>query len=132
MKPVWRETNAQHSVKQWASPVALWAVSWCCMGAPGIQQCFVCTHGFSAYHWVVAVERVGVGGVVLISLCLCVLVCERQRESEQEIAMGLCEARMPGEMFCTVGVFLQDVKHLCWSGGVMCEVHSTRSTAGKV
>lgn len=41
---------------------------------------FVCTHGFSAYHQVVAVEKVGVGGAVLISFCLCLLVCERQRE----------------------------------------------------
>lgn len=57
---------------------------------------------------------------------------EREREREQEIAKALCEARMPGEMFCTVGVFPRDVKHLCWSGGAMCEVHSTGSTAGKV
>ena len=97
--------------------------------------CLIVLHGrsqdiamFGVHSWhlqVVAVERVGVGGVALISLCLCVLVCERQRGREQEIAMGLCEAPMPGEMFCTVGVFPQDVKHLCWSGGVMCEVHST-------
>lgn len=40
----------------------------------------MCTQEFSAYHQVVAVEKVGVGGVVLICLCLCVLVCERQGE----------------------------------------------------
>ena len=28
-------------------------------------------------------------------------------EREQEIAEGLCEAPTPGEMFCTVGVFLR-------------------------
>lgn len=47
----------------------------------------VCTHGFSAYRQVVALERVGVGGVVLISLCLCVLACERQRTRDSE---GVC------------------------------------------
>lgn len=59
VKLVWKETDAQHGVKPWASPAALWVVSWCCMGA---------------------VEKVGVGGAVLISFCLCLLVCERQRE----------------------------------------------------
>lgn len=103
--------------------------------------CLIVLHGRSrdiamcgVHSWhlqVVAVERVGVGGVALISR-LCVLVCERQRGREQEITMGLCEAPMPGEMFCTVGVFPQDVKDLCWRGGVMCEVHSTGSTAEKV
>lgn len=31
----------------------------------------------------------------------------KDREREQETVKGLCEARMPGEMFCTVGVFLR-------------------------
>lgn len=65
----------QCSVKYKAARLAaLWAVSWCYMGAPSVYHCFLSTHGFSAYHRVVAVEKVGVGGVVLISLSVCVSV----------------------------------------------------------
>ena len=62
----------------------------------------------SAHRQVVAVEEVGGGGVVLISLSLplCVGKAGRERASEEDTAMSLCEARTPGEMFCTVGVFL--------------------------
>lgn len=51
-------------------------------------------------------EKVGVGGVVLIRLCLCVLACERQgeRDGGRKIAKALC---VMWEMFCNVGVFLR-------------------------
>lgn len=112
MKPALRDTEAQPSVKHWASPAAPWVVSWWCMVAPGTQR--ACTLGFSGYHQVVAVEKVGVcvcvwGGVCDFSLSVCVSVRKSEREhgGEQEIVKVLCEARMPGEMFCAVGVFLR-------------------------
>ena len=86
------EAAARRSIKQWDSPAALWAVSRCCMGAPGVhKRCSLFTRGFDAYHRVVAVEKVGVGGVVfLISPCLCVLVCERGSERTRDSQGFFC------------------------------------------
>lgn len=79
------------------------------MVAPGTQR--ACTLGFSGYHQVVAVEKVGVWGVCVcdfsLSVCVSVRKSEREHGGEQEIVKVLCEARTPGEMFCAVGVFLR-------------------------
>lgn len=55
----------------------------------------------SVHQVVAAVEKVGVGGVVLICLCLCVLVCERHRERkrEQEIARVYVKRGCQGKCF---------------------------------
>lgn len=78
------------------------------------------------------------GGVVLISLSpsACVLVCERRRGGMGDSGGtgGGCTRRgcqVGGKRFRAVGVFPRDVKHLCRSGEVMCEVLSTRSAVRK-
>lgn len=81
------------------------------------------------------------GGVVLISLSpsACVLVCERRREGTGDSGVGVggwevvrgVDARWGGKRFRAVGVFPRDVKHLCRSGEVMCEVLSNRSAVRK-
>lgn len=127
VKPVWREADAQCSMKQWDSLAALWVVTWCCMGAPGI---------YSVHSWLRSISpgsSCGEGGRGRcgFDLCLCVLVCERPRERTRDSEGFVWSVDARGNvLYC--GSFPQDVKHLCWSREVMCEVHSTRSTVAKV
>lgn len=66
----------------------------------------MCDDGFSAYHQIVAVENVGVGGALDLSLSVGGRET-RGRKTANKRCEHLCEALTPWEMFCAVGDFLR-------------------------
>lgn len=134
VKPLWRETDAVKKAM---------GFSCCPLG------CLMVLHGrsrhiavFCVHSWLQCLSpgsSCGEGGRrrcgfdLSLSVCVSVWKSERdggrERTRDSEGFMWSTDAR-GNVLYCAS--FPQDVKHLCWSGGVMCEVHSTRSTAGKV
>lgn len=81
-----------------------------CMDAPGAHGTASCTRqialGCSFGKW---------RGRCGFDLCLPLRVSMWKTEEEREVAEGLCEAPLPGEMFCAVGSFLSLSSTCVWA-----------------